>query len=119
MKVEQLPLARQVEIVFSEIKEELQVLNSGTLFLQIRNNVIGKFGIKHIPIEGKGGELQSQSTGLTEPHFQSFIQMALQSLQYKKWTHGEILFDFRIKQNTLHASVQFESNYNMANLSIT
>jgi hypothetical protein len=44
---EQLPLAKQVEIVFREIQNELQQLSSGIIFMQIRNNVIGKFGASH------------------------------------------------------------------------
>lgn len=118
MNLEQLPLARQVDMVFREMKEELVQVNSGTVFIHIRNNVIGKFGIKHLPLESKGGVLPPTSAkGLTELQFQSFRQIAIDSLQYKKkWTHGEILFDFMIKQDMLAASIQFESNYNMASI---
>lgn len=117
MILEQLSLARQVDMVFREIKDELGQLTSGTLFVQIRNNVIGKFGIRHLPIESKGGELPSNGKGLTESQYQSFRQMAIESLKYKKnWTHGEIMFDFTLKQNLLYASIQFESNYNMSSL---
>jgi hypothetical protein len=119
MILEQLPLARQVDMVFKEIKEELGQLTSGTLFVQIRNNVIGKFGLRHLPIESKGGELSNHVNGLSDSQYQSFRQMAIESLKYKKsWTHGEICFDFTLKHNILYASVQFESNYNMASLSL-
>jgi hypothetical protein len=84
MQLEQLPLARQVEVVFRMMKEELTHLSSGTVFIQIR----------------------------------TFRNIAIESLKYKHWTHGEILYDFTIKQNTLHASIQFESNYNLASLSL-
>jgi hypothetical protein len=115
MILEQLPLARQIDMVFREIKEELVHLTSGTVFVQIRNNVIGKFGVKHLPLESKGGELQANMKGLMESQYQSFRQMAIESLKYKKnWTHGEIMFDFTLKQNTLCTSIQFESNYNMS-----
>jgi len=117
MILEQLPLTRQVDLVFKEIKEELGQLTSGTVFIQIRNNTVGKFGVKHLPLASKGGELEVSGQGLSATHFQSFRQMAIDSLKYKKhWTHGEILFDFTLKQNMLYASVQFESNYNMSNL---
>ncbi|MNI08949.1 hypothetical protein D3C73_620010 [compost metagenome] len=117
MILEQLPLTRQVDMVFREIKQELGQLTSGTLFVQIRNNVIGKFGIRHLPIESKGGELTTKGVGLSESQYQSFRNMAIESLKYKvNWTHGEICFDFTLKQNMLYASIQFESNYNMANL---
>jgi hypothetical protein len=116
MILEQLPLARQIDMVFREIKEELGQLTSGTVFIQIRNNVIGKFGVKHLPLEIKGGELQANMKGLVESQYQSFRHMAIESLKYKKnWTHGEILLDFTLKQNALCASIQFESNYNMSN----
>jgi hypothetical protein len=43
--------------------------------------------------------------------------MAIESLRLKKnWTHGEISFEFAMRKNLLSTSVQFESNYNMANL---
>jgi hypothetical protein len=45
MILENVTLARQIDIVFREIKEELALLTSGTVFVQIRNNVIGKFGV--------------------------------------------------------------------------
>jgi hypothetical protein len=113
---EQLPLAKQVEIVFREIQNELQQLSSGIIFMQIRNNVIGKFGARHNPLESKGGFFQVNGAGLTEAHLRSFRQMAIESLRHKtSWTHGEICFEFALKQGALCASVQFESNYNMAN----
>ncbi|MBP1993088.1 O-methyltransferase [Paenibacillus eucommiae] len=117
MILEQLPLARQVDMVFRQIKEELAQLTSGTVFIQIRNNGIGKFGVRHLPLESRGGELQGSFKGLVESQYQSFRQMAIESLKYKRnWTHGEIMLDFTLKQNMLHASVQFESNYNMSNM---
>ncbi len=120
MILEQMPLARQVDMVFKEIKEELSHLASGTVFIQIRNDAIGKFGVRHLPLESKGGELQSGGNGLSDSHFQSFRQMAMESLKYKKnWTHGEIQFDFTLRQNKLVASIQLESNYNMSNLART
>jgi hypothetical protein len=117
MIVEHLPLARQVDLVFKEIFDELSFLTSGIVFLQIRNNIIGKFGIRHDPIEGKDGSIREQEKGLTEQQLHIFRQMAIQSLKHKKgWTHGEICFEFAVKNNILCSSVQFESNYNMANL---
>jgi hypothetical protein len=117
MILEQLPLSRQVDLVFRAIKEELVQITSGTVFIQIRNNVIGKFGIKHLPLESKGGELQANMKGLAESQYQYFHKMAIESLKYKKsWTHGEIILDFTLKQDTLCTSIQFESNYNMANM---
>ncbi|MCS7463531.1 O-methyltransferase [Paenibacillus doosanensis] len=116
MILENVPLARQLDIVFREIKDELTQLTSGTVFVQIRNNVIGKFGVRAFPLESKGGQLQMMDSGLSELHVQSFRQTALESLKLKRWTHGEILFEFAMKKNTLCTSVSFESNYNMASV---
>jgi len=110
------PLARQVDIVFREINDELTRLSSGIVFMQIRNNIIGKFGARHFPLESKGGIFQTMGEGLNEGHLRSFRQMAIESLRHKiHWTHGEISFEFAVKQGMLCASVMFESNYNMAN----
>jgi hypothetical protein len=116
MVVDQISLPRQLDIVFTMLAEELKHLSSGTVFVQIRNNNIGKFGIKHDPIPGAEGRLEREGQGLTSEQLYAFRKMAIQSLKYKKnWTHGEICFDFAIKKNLLVTSVQFESNYNMAN----
>ncbi len=109
-------MARQLELAFRELKEELAHLTSGTVFIQIRNNVIGKFGIRHFPIEGRGTELRRTESGLTESHQLSMTRMALESLKLKKWSHGEIQFEFAMRQNQLCTSVTFESNYNMASI---
>jgi hypothetical protein len=116
MILENVPLARQLDIVFREIKEELGQLTSGTVFVQIRNNVVGKFGVRAFPIESKGNELMKMDHGLSERDVQSFRQTAVESLKMKRWSHGEILFEFAMKKNSLCTSVSFESNYNMASV---
>ncbi|MNV81335.1 hypothetical protein D3C71_1749950 [compost metagenome] len=69
-----------------------------------------------MPFESSEGVLPAASNaGLTELQYQSFRQMAIDSLKRKKsWTHGEILFDFTVRKNVISISVSFESNYNMA-----
>ncbi|MFB6365583.1 O-methyltransferase [Paenibacillus elgii] len=116
MILEQLPLARQLDLVFRELREELAQLTSGTVFVQIRNNMVGKFGIRHFPLESKGAEIKMAERGLSESQQLSFRQTALESLKLKRWTHGEIQFEFAMRQDLLCTSVTFESNYNMANL---
>ncbi|KPV59406.1 O-methyltransferase [Paenibacillus sp. A3] len=116
MILEQLPLARQLDLVFRELREELAQLTSGTVFVQIRNNMVGKFGIRHFPLESKGTEIKMAERGLSESQQLSFRQTALESLKLKRWTHGEIQFEFAMRQDLLCTSVTFESNYNMANL---
>jgi hypothetical protein len=117
MVVDQLSLARQLDMVFKELQEELSQLSSGTIFVQIRNNLIGKFGIRHLPLEGSDGKVEAKVQGLTELQQRSFLKTAIEALKYKtNWTHGEIHFDFTVRHNKLCTSVQFESNYNMSNL---
>lgn len=116
MLLENVTLARQIDIVFREIKEELALLTSGTVFVQIRNNVIGKFGVRAFPLESKGNQLQKMELGLSEEELQTFRHTAMESLKLKRWTHGEISFEFAMRQNKLCTSVAFESNYNMSSL---
>ncbi len=118
-EVGQLSLARQMDIVFKEMDHELAGLSSGIVFVQIRNNVVGKFGIRHNPIAGKGGTFAAVEPGLSAQHREEFRRMALETLNHKRsWTHGEIAFDFAIRQGTILVDATLESNYNMANLMI-
>ncbi|WP_208607632.1 O-methyltransferase [Paenibacillus pectinilyticus] len=114
-------LAKQIDVVFRKLKDELSHVSSGTVFVHIRNNEIGKFGIKHLPFESLDGVLPAVwSAGLSELQYQSFRQMAIESLKRKKsWTHGEIMFDFTVRKNIISLSVMFESNYNMASYART
>lgn len=115
MKLEHISLARQLDMAFRALDEELSYISSGTVFVHIRNNTIGKFGIKHNPIDSLTEYLPKE--GLTPVQRRDFRQMAIQALKFKNgWTHGEIHFDFVIRKNTLIMNVMFESNYNMANL---
>lgn len=63
LKTEQLSLARQMDMVFKELQEELSGLTSGTVFVQIRNNMIGKFGIRHNPLSGRSGGFTDAKKG--------------------------------------------------------
>lgn len=119
IKIDQLSLARQLDLVFRELEDELTGLSSGTVFVQIRNNVIGKFGIRHNPIPGRNGEIAVNDEGLTAYQQSSFRKMALESLKLKRnWTHGEISYEFAVRQGMIVVDAILESNYNMANLMI-
>jgi hypothetical protein len=119
LRTEQLSLARQIDLVFKELQEELSGLTSGIVFVQIRNNVIGKFGIRHNPLAGRSGRYAAEQEGLTAGQQSSFRVMALESLKYKKrWTHGEISYEFAVRQGMVVVDATLESNYNMANLMI-
>lgn len=63
MKIDELSLARQLDLVFKELDHELSGLDSGVVFVQIRNNVIGKFGIRHNPIAGRDGQMDMEEGG--------------------------------------------------------
>ncbi|KKO50898.1 hypothetical protein [Paenibacillus sp. DMB20] len=119
IKLEQLSLARQLDLVFKELEEELAGLNSGTVFVQIRNNVIGKFGIRHNPLAGRNGVIAPAEGGLNPVQQSSFRTMALESLKHKRhWTHGEISYEFTVRQGIVMVDAVLESNYNMANMMI-
>ncbi|WP_339225524.1 O-methyltransferase [Paenibacillus sp. FSL H8-0332] len=108
-----------MDLVFHELQEELSGLNSGTVFVQIRNNIIGKFGVRHNPLAGRSGSFAAEQEGLTSGQQSSFRVMALESLKYKKrWTHGEISYEFAVRQGMVVVDATLESNYNMANLMI-
>ncbi len=119
LRAEQISLVRQIDMVFKELEEELAGLTSGTVFLQIRNNTVGKFGIRHNPIAGRNGQLCEETHGLNAEQIRSFRRMAIQSLQFKRyWTHGEISYEFALRQGAVVVDAVMESNYNMANLLI-
>lgn len=117
MKMDELPLARQVDLAFRQMYKELSMLSDGTVFLQIRNNRIGKFGIRHYDSEDwtESGVART-SSGLTESQRLAFRNMALEAIRRKTWSHGEIQFEFAVRKGLLTANVQYESNYNMAAL---
>lgn len=115
MKVMDLSLSRQMDLVFREIDVELAATRSGTVFFQLRNNVIGKFGVKHDPIQSKEGNLQSQPQGLTKLQREQLKTWTLEALRFKRgWSHGEIQMEFSLMGEHLKASLQYESNYNLA-----
>lgn len=108
-------LARQIDFVFKQLEHELIGAFAGTVLLQVRNNVIGKFGVKHHPIYLKNNEVIAEQSGLTFDQVKSFRDLAIEALKLKRnWTHGEILYDFSVKcnQKGWSASVLYESNYN-------
>lgn len=117
MSIEHMSLGRQMDIVFRQLKDELSQTTSGTVFVHIRGRSVGKFGMRHHPIEVREGKMSGEKPGLTGPQILLFRNTAIESLKrIRNWTHGEIQFDFTVRQNMLFTSVQLESNYNMAAL---
>lgn len=120
MNLDAMPLARQVDFVFRQLEEELTHAIAGTVHIHIRNNAIGKFGLRQNPIESKNGSLESSKQGMTPTQVQAFRQLAIEALKYRRnWTHGEIMYDFSVRQSvgSWSASICYESNYNTANWS--
>lgn len=118
MQLENMPLARQVDFVFRHLEDELTNAVGGTVTIQIRNNTVGKFGVRHNPIEMCDGEIDEAGKGLSPEQVLSFRRMAVEALRHKRsWTHGEILYDFAVRggKGGWSASVLYESNYNSAN----
>ncbi|GKU80366.1 hypothetical protein L3i20_v247630 [Paenibacillus sp. L3-i20] len=117
MEINSVSLARQVDFVFRQLEGELTNASAGTVLIHIRNNAVGKFGLKHHPIESKNGKIEDCEKGLSLNQVHDFRQMAIDALKYRRdWTHGEILYDFSVRAstNSWSASVLYESNYNMA-----
>ena len=116
MRLEDMPLARQIDQVFRQLEPELTDAVAGTVTIQIRNNMVGKYGVRHHPIEVVNGRFVQRERGMTAQQVTEFRRMAVESLRMKRnWTHGEILFDFAVRRNReWTASVQYESNYNTA-----
>lgn len=113
-KLEQIPLARQIGIALEQLEGELKGLSAGTIVLQIRNDMVGKFGIRHLPVDC--GPSHKGASGMSSSQVQLLRRLALEALQHKNsWTHGEISYDFVLKQDQVYVSMQIESNYNMAN----
>ena len=112
------PLARQIDYVFRQLETELTHASAGTVLIHIRNNTVGKYGIRHNPIELKKHSTTLPLKGLTSAQVHEFRAMAVEALKYKKnWTHGEIMYDFSVRQGSASswsASMLCESNYNLA-----
>jgi hypothetical protein len=115
MTLEQVPLARQVDVALEKLGGELRGLTAGTIVLQIRDDTVGKFGIRHLPMDC--GNPEPGTNGMSVSQVQLLRRLAVEALRHKNgWTHGEISYDFLLKNGQIFVSVQFESNYNMANL---
>jgi hypothetical protein len=108
-------LHKQLEIVFGKLFEELSHASSGLIFLQIRDNNVGKFGMKHEPVSLDVVRSVSKTKGLSKQQQDLFLKLAIESLVLKHWTHGEMQLEFAIRQNRVSIAVSFESNYNMSN----
>jgi hypothetical protein len=112
--LEQVSLARQVDLALEQLEGELIGMSAGTIVLQIRNDEVGKFGIRHLPLDC-GSE--RDAAGMTADQVRQLRRRAVEALRHKRgWTHGEISYDFALRHGQVQVSMQIESNYNMANV---
>ncbi|TVX98718.1 O-methyltransferase [Cohnella terricola] len=115
MTSSQFPLVRQVDVALEKLGGELKGMTAGTIVLQIRDDSVGRFGIRHLPVDC--GIREQRATGMNASQVDTLRRLAVEALRHKNgWTHGEISYDFVLKNGEVSLSVQFESNYNMANL---
>lgn len=115
MVLKDVSLIRQVDVALEQLEGELRGMSAGTIVLQIRENSVGKFGIRHLPMDC-GEHTVSSKDGMTREQVSQLRRMAIEALKQKSgWTFGEIAYDFMLRQGKLFVTVLFESNYNMAN----
>ncbi|WP_306220531.1 O-methyltransferase [Cohnella sp. WQ 127256] len=115
MTLERMSLARQVDVALEKLSGELKGLSAGTIVLQIRDDAVGRFGIRHLPVDC--GTQEQGTSGMSPSQVLNLRRLAIEALKHKSgWTHGEISYDFGLKQGQVYVSVLFESNYNMANV---
>ncbi|WP_168120783.1 CopG family antitoxin [Paenibacillus sp. HB172176] len=113
---DQVTLEHQLERVFHILQKELSQLASGTIIVHIRNNCVGKFGIRATPVAEKNDLDEANKQGLTEFQQHSLLKQTIEALKYKtNWINGEIYLSFSLQHYDVNASIQFESNYNMPN----
>lgn len=115
--MDQHSLARQVNVALERLEAELKGMTAGTIVLQIRDDKVGRFGIRHLPLDCGTPAANATTSGLSAAQAKQLRVMAVDALRYKRiWTHGEIAYDFALRHGEIEVSVQFESNYNMANI---
>ncbi|WP_271750117.1 O-methyltransferase [Cohnella sp. JJ-181] len=106
-------------MAFQQMEGELKGMSAGTIVLQVRNDIVGKFGIRHLPVDLAERRMtgDKKPEGLTAEKISELRRAAVESIKRKSsWTHGEVTYDFVLKQGKLYLSATVESNYNMANV---
>lgn len=106
-----IPLPVQVEMIFQDLQDELCGLSAGTVFLQIRNEKVDQYGVRHRmecrkERQGDGhyplGSVSPEQAAL-------FKDMAAELVGRKhgSWSMGTISYKFSIKRGVLSVSVHF------------
>lgn len=105
-----IPLPVQVDMVIQDLTEELCGLSAGTVFLQIRNEMVATYGLRHrlenrIAQESDG---RFHPAGVSAHHIQLFREMASELVSRKSnWNRGTVSYKFSIRQGSLHVSANF------------
>lgn len=110
-------LREQMNVVMSALFQELRRIGEGTIFVHIRDNNIGKFGIKHdtnVVFDEDKIHIATKK-GLTDHHITIIRDIVSRVLEHKSgWTHGEIEFHFSLREERFRVFTSCESNYNMS-----
>jgi hypothetical protein len=110
-------LGEQMNLVMSALVQELRRVVEGTIFVHIRDNNIGKFGIKHdtrVMFDENKMHIGAKN-GLTEKQISIIRDIVHRVLEQKSgWTHGEIEFHFSLREERFRVYTSVESNYNMS-----
>jgi hypothetical protein len=107
------------------MEHELIGTSYGTVSLQIRGRVVGKFELRQSPIETSNGVITEDTSRytMTVAQWLAFKDMAMNTVGglSEHWTHGEILFEYLIKQNsgTWGCSISIVSVYNLQNMNVS
>lgn len=105
-----IPLPVQVDMIIQDLTEELCGLSAGTVFLQIRNEMVATYGVRHrlenrITHEPSG---RCNPSGVSAHHVQLFREMAAELVSRKSnWKRGTVSYKFSIRQGSLHVSANF------------
>ncbi|MDF2923215.1 MAG: O-methyltransferase [Paenibacillaceae bacterium] len=110
MVLKSIPLPVQVDMIFEDLTEELCGLTAGTVFLHIRDAVVGTYGVRHrlehrIPQASDGG---FSKPVVSPKQVKLFREMAMDIVSRKsEWNRGTISYKFAVKQGALQVSADF------------
>jgi len=63
MTSSQVSLARQIDVALEKLGGELKGMTAGTIVLQIREDSVGRFGVRHLPVDC--GDRMPAAAGMT------------------------------------------------------
>lgn len=107
MKGQKIPLAHQVDMVLLDLYEELKGIPGGTIMMEIRNETVGLFGVRHFIIDEKDPRGKRSQPDVC--HLDAFRELAVSAVKRnKEWSRGELTFTFSMVKGKFGASIHFE-----------